>query len=63
MPDVEHFKFSEENIQRANKISISIVRYPKGHQAAAVLPLLDLFWRKNDNRLPLKAMDYVAESV
>ena len=58
MPDVEHFKFSEENLQRANQI---VSRYPKGHQAAAVIPLLDLAQRQNDNWLPLKAMNYVAE--
>lgn len=58
LPDVEDFKFSKENLDRANDI---VSRYPKGYQAAAVIPLLDLAQRQNDNWLPLKAMNYVAE--
>lgn len=58
VPDVKDFKFTQENLKRANKI-VSI--YPEGHQAAAVIPLLDLAQRQNDNWLPLKAMNYVAE--
>lgn len=58
VPDVEDFKFKPENLKRAERI-VSI--YPQGHQAAAVIPLLDLAQRQNDNWLPLKAMNYVAE--
>jgi len=58
VPDVAEFKFTPENLKRAERI-VSI--YPKGHQAAAVIPLLDLAQRQNDNWLPLKAMNYVAE--
>lgn len=57
-PDVDEFKFTPENLEQAKKI---VQIYPKGHQAAAVIPLLDLAQRQNDNWLPLKAMNYVAE--
>lgn len=58
VPDVTEFKFTSENLKKAKKI-VSI--YPDGHQSAAVIPLLDLAQRQNDNWLPLKAMNYVAE--
>lgn len=58
VPDVVDFKFTPENEKRAKEI---VTRYPKGHQAAAVIPLLDLAQRQHDNWLPLKAMNYVAE--
>lgn len=58
VPDVAEFKFTPQNMKQAEKI-VSI--YPKGFQAAAVIPLLDLAQRQNDNWLPLKAMNYVAE--
>jgi NADH dehydrogenase (ubiquinone) flavoprotein 2 len=58
VPDVESFKFTPENEKRAKEI---IKRYPKGHQAAAVIPLLDMAQRQNQNWLPLKAMNYVAD--
>uniref|UniRef100_A0A6G1S3B4 NADH dehydrogenase [ubiquinone] flavoprotein 2, mitochondrial n=1 Tax=Aceria tosichella TaxID=561515 RepID=A0A6G1S3B4_9ACAR len=57
-PDVESFKFTSENEKRAKDI---IKRYPEGHQAAAVIPLLDIAQRQNQNWLPLKAMNYVAD--
>lgn len=58
VPDVAEFKFTPENEKRAKEI---VTRYPEGHQAAAVIPLLDLAQRQHDNWLPLKAMNYVAE--
>lgn len=58
VPDVVDFKFTPENLKLAEDI---VSRYPKGFQAAAVIPLLDLAQRQNDNWLPLKAMNYVAE--
>lgn len=57
VPDVDDFKFTPQNEKRAKEI---VTRYPQGHQAAAVIPLLDLAQRQNDNWLPLKAMNYVA---
>jgi len=38
-----------------------IDKYPKGRQASAVMPLLDLAQRENDGWLPRVAMDYVAD--
>lgn len=58
VPNVKEFKFTPENEKRATDI---MKRYPEGHQVAAVIPLLDLAQRQNENWLPLKAMDYVAE--
>lgn len=58
VPDVNEFKFTPDNLKKAKEI-VSI--YPEGHQNAAVIPLLDLAQRQNDNWLPLKAMNYVAE--
>ena len=40
------FAFTAENLARAEKL---IDRYPEGRQASAVLPLLDLAQRQNDN--------------
>lgn len=60
VPDTNDFKFTPENHKRAQEI---ISRYPPGHQAAAVIPLLDLAQRQHDNWLPLKAMNYVAEML
>ncbi|GIY52156.1 NADH dehydrogenase flavoprotein 2, mitochondrial [Caerostris darwini] len=55
-PDIP-FEFSPENLKRAESI-ISI--YPEGHEAAAVIPLLDLAQRQF-GWLPLSAMNYVAD--
>ncbi|HSE78985.1 MAG TPA: NADH-quinone oxidoreductase subunit NuoE [Alphaproteobacteria bacterium] len=52
-----HFAFTPENLAAAQKI---IAKYPAGRQASAVLPLLDLAQRQNDNWLPRAAMEYVA---
>jgi NADH-quinone oxidoreductase E subunit len=52
------FAFSAENSQLARAI---IARYPKGREASAVLPLLDLAQRQAGGWLPRAAMDHVAE--
>lgn len=52
------FTFSAENRKRAEAI---IAKYPKGRQASAVMPLLDLAQRQNDGWLSRPAMDCVAE--
>ena len=46
--------------QRANAI-ISI--YPKGHERAAVIPLLDLAQRQNGGWLPISGMHAVADML
>ena len=54
----DHFEFTGENLERAKTI---IAKYPEGRQQSAVLPLLDIAQRQNDNWLPRAAMDYVAD--
>ncbi|WP_158045693.1 NADH-quinone oxidoreductase subunit NuoE [Skermanella pratensis] len=56
----QDFAFTAENLERAKHI---IAKYPPGKQASAVMPLLDLAQRQNDNWLPRAAMDYVAEML
>jgi len=55
-PDVP-FEFTPENTKRALAI---IENYPKGHEAAAVMPVLDLAQRQH-GWLPISAMHYVAD--
>ena len=52
------FSFSPESMKRAEQI---VARYPESRRQSALLPLLDLAQRQNDNWLPRAAMDYVAE--
>ncbi len=54
------FEFNAKNLKRAEDI---IAKYPKGKQASAVIPLLDIAQRQYDNWLPTIAMDYVAEML
>jgi len=51
-----NFEFTAETLAKANAI---IAKYPEGRQASAVMPLLDLAQRQNENWLPRAAMDYV----
>ncbi len=53
----KEFKFSPENMK---KIEAIIAKYPKGRQASAVMPLLDLAQRQHDNWIPEKAMEEIA---
>jgi NADH dehydrogenase (ubiquinone) flavoprotein 2 len=52
------FSFNAENLARAKTI---IARYPEGRQASAVIPLLDIAQRQNDNFTSRAVMDYIAE--
>ena len=54
----ESFVFSPENEALIKKI---IAKYPKGKEASAVMPLLDLAQRQNDNWIPMKAIEKIAE--
>ena len=56
----EFFKFSEENSDKAKKI---IGKYPKGKQASALMPLLYLVQKQNENWIPLSAMKYLAKML
>ncbi len=56
----ESFMFTKENLELAKK---HIAKYPIGRQASAVLPLLELAQRQNNNWLPMAAIDYVGEML
>ena len=51
------FKFSEENLKKAAEI---LKRYPEKNKKSAVMPLLYLAQKQNDNWIPLAAMKYIA---
>ena len=52
------FKFNSENLDEAKKI---IKNYPEGKQQSAVMALLYLAQKQNDNWIPLVAMKYIAK--
>ena len=52
------FKFSAENLKKAEEI---LKRYPKQNKKSAVMPLLYLAQRQNENWIPLAAMKYIAK--
>ena len=54
----ENFKFSEANLKEAEK---EIKKYPKNRKASAVLPLLYLVQKQNENWIPISAIKYVAK--
>jgi len=53
----ELFKFTADNLQKANK---EIKKYPKNRKASSVIALLYLAQNQNDNWIPLAAIKYVA---
>jgi len=57
-PDVEHFAFTPENLEKAREI---LKRYPEGRQQSAVLPLLHLAQAQHGGWLPQAALDHVAD--
>ena len=56
----ETFKFSAENEKEIKRI---VAKYPKGRQASAVMPLLDLAQRQHDNWIPMKAIELIARKL
>ena len=52
----ESFEFSEENIEAANKI---LKNYPEKNKKSAVMPLLYLAQKQNNNWIPLAALKYI----
>ena len=54
----ETFKFSQENLLEAEK---EIKKYPKDKKASAILALLYLVQKQNDNWIPIAAIKYVAK--
>ena len=51
------FKFNSENLKKVEEI---FKRYPEKNKKSAVMPLLYLAQRQNDNWIPLAAMKYIA---
>ena len=51
------FKFTAENEKEIKRI---IAKYPKGRQASAVMPLLDLAQRQHYNWIPMAAIEAIA---
>lgn len=58
-PEIEpaSFEFTPKNLKEAQAI---IAKYPAGRQQSAVMPLLALAQKQNNNWLPKVAMDYIA---
>jgi len=56
----DSFAFSKENEAEIKRI---VAKYPKGRQASAVMPLLDLAQRQNDNWIPMKAIELIAKKL
>ena len=54
------FKFTAENEKEIKRI---IKKYPKGRQASAVMPLLDLAQRQHDNWIPMAAIEAIANRL
>ena len=52
------FEFSKENLNKAQK---EIEKYPKERKASAVIALLYLAQKQNDNWIPLVAIKYIAK--
>ncbi len=54
----DNFEFNSKNVEVAKKI---IANYPEGKQQSAVMALLYLAQRQNNNWIPLSAMKYIAK--
>ena len=53
----KEFKFSDENLKKAEDI---LKKYPKKNKKSAVMPFLYLAQSQNNNWIPLAAMKYIA---
>ena len=54
----ENFEFSSSSLEEVKTI---IAKYPEGKQQSAVMALLYIAQRQNDNWIPLAAMKYIAK--
>tara|TARA_B100001741_G_scaffold154704_1_gene127724 strand:- start:1183 stop:1788 length:606 start_codon:yes stop_codon:yes gene_type:complete len=54
----KNFIFSNENLKIANEI---LKKYPEKRKKSAVMPLLYLVQKQNQNWIPLSAMKYIAK--
>ena len=52
----ESFEFSKKNLETANNI---LKKYPEKNKKSAVMPLLYLAQKQNDNWIPLAALKYI----
>ena len=53
----KNFQFSDENLKKSKEI---LKRYPEKNKKSAVMPLLYLAQKQNENWIPLAAMKYIA---
>ena len=53
-----NFEFNEKNLEEAKNI---VKNYPKGKQQSAVMSLLYIAQKQNDNWIPLAAMKYIGK--
>tara|TARA_Y100000590_G_scaffold405864_1_gene494539 strand:- start:556 stop:1164 length:609 start_codon:yes stop_codon:yes gene_type:complete len=56
----DSFEFNSVNYETAKKI---ILNYPKGKEQSAVMALLYIAQKQNDNWIPLVAMKYIAKFI
>ncbi|OUX46273.1 MAG: NADH-quinone oxidoreductase subunit E [Candidatus Pelagibacter sp. TMED275] len=56
----DHFEFSDTSLKAAEKM---VSKYPKGKKKSAVMSLLYIAQRQNDNWIPLAAMKYIAKML
>ena len=56
----DYFEFNSKNLKEAEKI---ITNYPKGKQKSAVMALLYIAQKQNNNWIPLSAMKYIAKML
>ena len=54
----KNFEFNNSSLEAANRI---VSKYPKGKQQSAVMALLYIAQRQNNNWIPLEAMKYIAK--
>ena len=54
----KNFEFNSSSMEEAKTI---IAKYPKGKQQSAVMALLYLAQKQNNNWIPLVAMKYIAK--
>ena len=54
----ENFEFNPSSLEAAKNI---VAKYPEGKQQSAVMALLYIAQKQNDNWIPLAAMKYIAK--
>ena len=54
----ENFEFNPSSLEAAKSI---VAKYPEGKQQSAVMALLYIAQKQNDNWIPLAAMKYIAK--